>query len=104
MSLSVKLIMVYKINNDDNAEPLKKIDCTCHVKFRDTLQIRLLNEDVNNKYSKYLEIDEDDVSLLAKSNKEIEFFLGSEINRDEKLQIECYRNGLFKSKKLIKIL
>lgn len=123
MSITIKLDKVYR-GGISGGEKLK---CLCKVTFRNSVQIRSLNEaddNVTNATIKSLSssssravlssrsgldgdtagendelgVDENE-RLLAKTNEHVVYQLGDELDPDDFIEIECFKNSKF-SKKL----
>lgn len=119
MSITIKLDKVYR-GGISGGEKLK---CLCKVTFRNSLQIRSLNETDENVTIKSLSssssrlglssrggLDGDTVGendelgvgenerLLAKTNEHVVYQLGDELNPDDFIEIECFKNAKFSKK------
>jgi hypothetical protein len=119
MSITIKLDKVYR-GGISGGEKLK---CLCKVTFRNSLQIRSLNETDENVTIKSLsssssrlglssrggldgdtagENDElgvgENERLLAKTNEHVVYQLGDELNPDDFIEIECFKNAKFSKK------
>lgn len=126
MSIKINIDSVYVLNESKSA--VRCLDCLCRVKFRNSIMERILEnksqlQDMIIKSSMVSRTgsasarsrrkhaaalaettggaDDDDEAhekLLARTNRFMIYYLGSEITGEDTLEIECFRMGKLSKK------
>lgn len=104
MSLTIKIKKVYNLNKNVLKDTLldvdRSIDCLCKIKFKNCTQIRNLTKH-RSALKIFIQNDLDSREkdkLLSNTDDLVIYRLGSELEYNDFLEIECYLPGKFSKK------